>query len=313
MTRSRFGKFQGGFSEVFWLSLFVVMVLATGWALVDRVVGRTQGSLPAFVKRVAHIGMVDHARSALVLNSSNDYHGSIVLRDQASISDAHLPVGMESHKAFLVHFTRNTGGNQGATEGRLSLEWYKPIAGVLQGIVADENTPTYNRIQGNRLSVVDVRQRGLNRFTNQTPARLNHRNNVGPIGLIELFPAQIQAISGAFCKLLSRFEHLVSLDAVISHFVELPVHSLPLKVSDSRTDNSRHRDYNSESKFIKFFVAKPLLKTIYLSALFLVAFLLGVFTMMRVVQQWCPYAFSVSLVAFLGICIHIGWVLVHLF
>lgn len=55
------------------------------------------------------------------------------------------------------------------------------------------------------------------------------------------------------------------------------------------------------------------LKTIYLSALFLVAFLLGVFTMMRLEKQWCPYVFSISLVAFLGICIHIGWVLVHLF
>lgn len=104
MIRSRYSEFRARFNEVVWLSLLAGIVLAACWASVDRIVGRTQGSFPAFVERVTHISMVDRTRGGLVLNSRNNRYNTIVFSGQTSIRNTHVPVGQETHQPFLVHF-----------------------------------------------------------------------------------------------------------------------------------------------------------------------------------------------------------------
>lgn len=249
MTCARFGKFKAQFSEVFWLWLLAGIVLIVSWMSVDRVIGRTQSSLPAFVERVTNISMVNRAGSGLVLNSGNNNYNSVILGNQPPIRNGHIPLGQEANHAFFIHFIWDTRGDRDAIHRDLGLEWYKPFFGLLKSTEAHKNIPSHHRIQSNRFAIVDKSQLAFDRLINQATTRLYNRNNVRAIGLAELFPAQIQGIDGTFCKLFGRFENFVSLDAVVAHFIELFAHKIPLSASNDCGNHCTHRNNSRESKF----------------------------------------------------------------
>ena len=311
--RFRRGKLQPRSAPV--ILLLAVTVATAACLLVNHVVSRTKSGFPAVAERVTGIRMVRVTGRALILNSGNDYHDAIPISNQLSVRDFHVTFSFKSNELLPVDLGWNAGRNWGADRGFAfwDLERGKPGISINHRLGAHKYRASRYGIERNGLAVVDERHLGLNRLAHQAPTGLHNRNNERSVGLNKLFSIQRQSIGGSFGKLLGRLEHSVGLGAAISHFIELPVHRMPLESSDKSADDSRKSNDKREWIFRSTF-SNPFFKIFYLLLLSLVAVEVGARGMKHFdTHRSCGrrhWWLIVSLFVFFAACFHVAWVVV---
>jgi len=209
--------------------------------------------------------------------------------------------------------------SRGDIDSRGTIKYYrriftKPLVRTIQRILSKEDITSHTNLYSRGFSIITAMQINNNLLVWSDHKWNRSGHNIRALIAQELSPAFLQRIFSSFCKtagsssLLSslRDKH-VRLLSIPSHLVELPVHRVPLEISNAGTDNGRKGNNQREAEFPFFISLKSLLKGGYLVGLILIADGIGRYGMSYAKRPL--YLRVLSLLVFAAIGFHFAWVL----
>lgn len=212
----------------------------------------------------------------------------------------------------------NAGWNDGfSSVGKhiLSIGVEPPIS-LFECVFSQKNTTASPSFDSRRLARVAAVKVDENRFVRSKLDRRRIDHHIWSPVLLKLTTAFLQGLSGNHCKLIGGAGLLpdlgnesVSLLPAPAHLIELPVHRVPLEISNTSADNGGKSNDNRQTKLQPFSSWHDLLKGAYLVALFFIAMRIGISALSRYLERRQPYHLILSLAAFVAVCFHFAWIL----